>query len=269
MFRLRRARTGASGPAETATLRRDQGLWLVGAAALTLAPHALALPLWVTGLSALLLGWRLALLLRGSRAPNRHFVLLIAIAAGVGTRLAYGHFFGKDPGLAFLALLLGLKLLETRSMRDIRAAVLLCFFLQLGVFFDNQTVPVAVLAAGATLLSIGALLALSDPDASHRERLRTSAVLLAQGLPFMLVLFVLFPRIQGPLWGLPADAHSGMSGLSDTMAPGSISELSLSDAIAFRAEFADGAPPPSQRYWRGPVLSLFDGTTWRAARHPE
>ncbi|TVT54441.1 MAG: DUF3488 domain-containing protein [Azoarcus sp. PHD] len=267
MFR-RRAVTPPHSSGQAA-LRRDQGAWLLGAAALTLAPHLLTLPLWVSALSVLLLGWRASLLWQGGRTPNTYLILLIAVAAGIGVRVAFGHFFGKDPGLAFLALLLGLKLLETSSMRDIRAAILLCFFLQLGVFFDNQSLPVAGLALCASLLSIGALLSLSDPAAGTRERLRTSALLLAQGLPFMLVLFVLFPRIEGPLWGLPADAHSGMSGLSNTMAPGSISDLSLSEAIAFRADFAGIPPQPAQRYWRGPVLSVFDGTTWRAARHLE
>jgi len=78
----------------------------------------------------------------------------------------------------------------------------------------------------------------------------------------LIVLFLLFPRVQGPLWGLPQDAYAGVSGLSDSMAPGNISQLALSDAIAFRAEF-DGEPPAQrQLYWRGPVLWEFDGRTW-------
>ena len=46
------------------------------------------------------------------------------------------------------------------------------------------------------------------------------------------------------------------------MAPGIISELSLSDEIAFRVDFDGPVPPPRQRYWRGPVLSRFDGREW-------
>ena len=76
------------------------------------------------------------------------------------------------------------------------------------------------------------------------------------------LLFILFPRVQGPLWGLPQDAYSATSGLSDTMAPGNISRLTLSDAIAFRVEF-EGEPPRRRfLYWRGPVLWDFDGRTW-------
>jgi transglutaminase-like putative cysteine protease len=86
--------------------------------------------------------------------------------------------------------------------------------------------------------------------------------MLVQAGPLMLLLFFLFPRVQGPLWGLPQDAYGGVSGLSDTMAPGNLSSLALSDAIAFRAEF-EGEPPPARLlYWRGPVMWEFDGTTW-------
>jgi len=62
---------------------------------------------------------------------------------------------------------------------------------------------------------------------------------------------------------LPSD-HSAQTGLSDAMEPGQISELSLSDAVAFRVDFNGPAPPPRERYWRGPVLSRFDGRTWTA-----
>ena len=46
------------------------------------------------------------------------------------------------------------------------------------------------------------------------------------------------------------------------MTPGDITELALSDAVAFRVRF-DGTPPPAEDlYWRGPVLNSFDGRTW-------
>ena len=75
----------------------------------------------------------------------------------------------------------------------------------------------------------------------------------------MLVLFLLFPRVQGPLWGLPRDAHAGLTGLSDRMSPGSLNQLIQSGEIAFRAQFSSPLPARSQLYWRGPVLDLYDG----------
>jgi len=251
--------------ATPASLTRNQAGWLLATAVLTLLPHTPYLPSWVISLCVALLGWRALRLWRGQLPPNRILIMLTAIGACVGIRLGFNQFFGKDPGVSLLAILLCLKLLETRAARDIRVAVLLAFFLQLSIFFEDQSLPVAALALCATLFALVCLLALIDEHATGKGKLRTAALLAAQGLPFMLVLFVLFPRVQGPLWGLPADAFSARSGLADSMQPGSISRLGLSEEIAFRADFNGRPPPPNQRYWRGPVLSEFDGTTWRPA----
>jgi transglutaminase-like putative cysteine protease len=78
----------------------------------------------------------------------------------------------------------------------------------------------------------------------------------------MLALFVFFPRITGPIWGLPKDAYSGVTGLSDSMRPGVISQLAQSEIPAFRVKFSGYVPPPQQRYWRGPVLWHTDGQSW-------
>jgi hypothetical protein len=88
------------------------------------------------------------------------------------------------------------------------------------------------------------------------------ATILGLAAPLTLVLFLLFPRIQGPLWGMPGDAHAGRTGMSDTMEPGNIQSLAQSDDIAFRVKFTDAPPSKSQLYWRGPVLSGFDGRRW-------
>ncbi|TAH42702.1 MAG: DUF3488 domain-containing protein [Betaproteobacteria bacterium] len=273
MFAERVRRAGepplSPGTLPAPSLTPGQGLWLLAAAAVTLAPHTAYFPPWLSGLCTLLLGWRAWLSWQRQPPPHRLLLLALTLASAVGVRYAFGHFFGKDPGVALLALLLCLKLLEIRRARDIRSAVLLCFFMQLAIFFEDQSLPVAALAVCGTWLAIVALLALADPNAGHRAQLRTGALLLGHGMPFMLMLFLLFPRVQGPLWGLPADAASARSGLSDTMSPGSISDLGESPEIAFRAEFTGPLPEPAARYWRGPVLTQFDGRTWRTSSSPE
>ena len=83
-------------------------------------------------------------------------------------------------------------------------------------------------------------------------------------MPLMLIAFVLFPRLPGPLWGLPQDAFSGVSGLSEDMAVGQIARLVLSDEIAFRVEFHGDEPRAEKLYWRGPVLWNTNGRRWTA-----
>lgn len=241
-------------------------VWLLTTTAITLAPHATHLPAWLSALCALLLAWRALNLWQTHANVHRALVALVALAVAFALKAEFGHFLGKDPGVAMLAALLCLKQLEARNARDIRAAVLLGFFLQLGLFFYEQSLPFAATALIGTFSALLTLIALHDPEATPRDHLRTARLLALQAAPFVVVLFVLFPRIPGPLWGLPADAWSSMTGLSDTMSPGSISQLGLSEAIAFRAQFDGSPPPPILRYWRGPVLTDFDGRTWRALR---
>jgi transglutaminase-like putative cysteine protease len=86
--------------------------------------------------------------------------------------------------------------------------------------------------------------------------------------PLAALLFFVFPRIQGPLWGMPHDAGLGRTGLSNTMAPGNLANLAESEETAFRVRFLDPAPPQSQLYWRGVVLGEFDGRTWTQVAPP-
>lgn len=236
---------------------------LVTGAAFTAAPHTLWLPWWVNVAAGALLLWRAALALRGGAMPPRWLLLLLTLVTAVGVYFSYGRFMGRDPGVTLLVLLLFLKLMETRAWRDAFVVAFLSYFVALANFFYSQSLQTAGLMLLTALVTTAALVGFSAPQRPIVDYFKTAGRMLAQAGPVMLLLFFLFPRVQGPLWGVPQDAYTAVTGLSDTMSPGSISALSLSDAIAFRVKF-DGAPPPrTQLYWRGPVLSDFDGFTWR------
>ena len=81
----------------------------------------------------------------------------------------------------------------------------------------------------------------------------------------MVALFLLFPRI-GPLWGMPQDA-AGKTGLSGSMRMGAMAEMANDDEIALRIRFDGRVPPPEAMYFRGPVLTRFDGREWTRQRH--
>ena len=123
----------------------------------------------------------------------------------------------------------------------------------------------------AVTLIVTSLISLNDSNGfvNSQKRVTVALSLLVQSIPFLLILFVLFPRIDGPLWGLPKDAHAGTTGLDDEMSPGQISQLSLSDKVAFRVEFSDPIPENSSLYWRGPVLWYSDGVKWVGEKRPD
>ena len=236
---------------------------LVIALALVVTPHALRAPWWLTLLTVLLYAWRCLALRHPAILPSRWALLAIALAAMAGVWMEYRALFGRTPGIVLLVLFSGLKLLEMRSQRDGTAVVFLAWFLVITNFLYSQSIPTALAMCAALALTTASLVGFSAPRRELRANLATAGLLLAQAVPAALILFALFPRVQGPLWGLPQDAYTAMSGLSDTMSPGNLSQLTLSDAVAFRIEFEGEIPPRRALYWRGPVLWDFDGRTWR------
>jgi protein-glutamine gamma-glutamyltransferase len=238
-------------------------LLLTASAALTVASYTVWLPAWASAAAALLLSWSVFTSIRRGALPARWLLVLLTLASAAGVFLTYRTIWGRDPGVTLLALLLFLKLLETRAPRDVFVAAFLVYFVALANFFYSQSIPTAFLMLLTVLLTTAVLVAFSAPQRHIVENFRTAGLMLAQAGPVMLLLFFLFPRVQGPLWGLPQDAYTGVTGLSDTMSPGAIRNLSLSDAIAFRVLFQTPPPPRTQLYWRGPVMTDFDGLTWR------
>lgn len=247
---------------------RRQSNWLLAAALASALPLAAYVPLWLVIATGFAFAWRALLSWRQYHLPPRGLPPLLAIAGSISIFIEYHTLLGRTPGIALLLIFLGLKLLELRAARDAMATVLLCFFLVLGDFLFSQTIPMALQAAFALLVTTTALLAANDDRPGVKAQFTRAGTLLAQAVPFMLLLFLLFPRIEGPLWNLPEDRRSAISGLSDSMAPGSIAQVSQSDAVVFRALFKapKKIPPQAQLYWRGPVMPAFDGRIWRVTK---
>ncbi len=255
-------------------LSRDKQdtLLLIASSLLVLAPHAAHLPLWVSLLCGATLAWRAAVTLLGRRMPANVILVPIAAAAMFGVLQSYHTLLGRDAGVAMLVLLVAFKMLEMHARRDLFVVVFLCYFLVLTNFFYSQTIPTALLmlASLVALLATQLSFQLTGAVPPLRTRLWMGAKLLGLALPLAGAAFVLFPRIEGPLWGMPDDRHSAKSGLSDTMAPGQMSNLAQSEDVAFRVKFDGPVPAQAQLYWRGPVLGSYDGRTWtrvRPSRH--
>lgn len=230
------------------------------------APQTLHIAPWISGIALLLGVWRYLAAVRGWRLPSRTLRLLLALTGFGGVFASYGSINGVEAGSALLVLMLALKLTETWRRRDCALLVVLGHFLICAEFLYEQQIHTTLYLIPVLWLLTAELLAVTHPGTplAFRTALSTSGRLLLLALPLMLIMYFLFPRIPGPLWGVGGARGAGVSGLSDSMTPGSISELALSDEIAFRVEFDGEPPPPVARYWRALVLHDFDGRTWDA-----
>lgn len=243
----------------------DRGVlpWLFATAVATTLPHAEHQPVWLLLVSLAIATGSAWLHARGRPLPGRWWLLLLVVLGCSAVLTEYRTILGRDAGVGMLVLFMAMKTLELKSRRDAFTIVLLGYFLLLTHYFYSQSIPTGLWLLASCILVTATLVRLNGGSAvTPSAALRLAGLMTAQALPFLLIFYVLFPRVSGPLWGLPKDAHSGQSGLPEQMSPGSIADLVLNSAIAFRVRF-EGAPPPHQRlYWRGPVMEWFDGRTW-------
>lgn len=238
-------------------------LFLLGVIGWTVLPHLLHLPPWCAALTAGVLLWRGRLALSGGALPGRWMrIALLALAVAL-TLFSFRSLLGKEPGITLAVVLMAMKTLELRARRDAFVVFFLGFFLVLTHFLYSQSLPVAA----AMLLSVWGLLTalvlahmpVGQPQLRQAARLALRSAVL--GAPVMVLLFVMFPRI-GPLWGVPQDGQS-TTGLSNSMRMGSVAEIAQDDSVAMRVRFFGAVPPPETMYFRGPVLSRYDGREWR------
>ncbi len=247
-----------------ARMERTRLLWVLAALVVMTLPHTLHLAPWITFTAFIIVLWRLAVAYRGWPLFNRYTRIGFGLLAFLGVFATYRTLNGPEAGTALLILLAALKLMEAKGLRDYFLVMVITLFIGIANFLYDQTIPLAIYMSPAVWLAITALLNVTHPDASRTPFLsvKVAARLLLPALPIAAVLFLFFPRIPGPLWGLALPQHSATTGLSTKMTPGSLSKLAQSDTIAFRVKFLSAIPPRRQLYWRALVLHDYDGETW-------
>jgi transglutaminase-like putative cysteine protease len=249
-------------------MRNSAGLsrlaWTTGIAVGASLPHWSSLPPWIPALLCLCVGWRFAVRLLRWPLPNIWLIGTLTIGAFVGVLIEFGTINGLRPGTALLVVMIALKFLEAKTQRDQLVLTVISYFLVFaGLLSGGGPLKAAYLLVFVWITTVGLLqVGRLGPLLPNGPTARLAGKYLLQALPLMLVLFIVFPRLSGPLWALPADGSAATTGLSGSMSPGDITNLGLSDAIAFRAEFEGQEPAAAELYWRGPVLTQFDGRRW-------
>ncbi|HHX81677.1 MAG TPA: DUF3488 domain-containing protein, partial [Pseudomonadaceae bacterium] len=267
-------------PTEIYNIPRPSFLWLLAAVVGVILPHVLRLPFWLTAICALCVGLRVLIYQGRLSFPGKRIkvalvlLMLILVGAQFGSQL-----YSTDATVALLLTGIALKLLEMQHKRDVLLVIYLCYFTIIAEFIYTQTIPITLYMLMVVLLTTTALLSLnhqplnhqslneSSADLPHWRSLRQSSIILLQSVPLMLVLFVIAPRLA-PLWSVQVPSAENRTGLSDSMAPGDIGQLTRSAALAFRVQFSGSAPAYNQLYWRALTLDEFDGREWRRGFSP-
>lgn len=237
--------------------------WTLGALGFSILPHVAFLPIWITAAAVGCALWRFVIEKRRRALPSGWLRALLALVCFLGVLGTYATISGVGPGSALLVIMAALKLLETRRRRDQFVLLFICIFLVMSSLLREQYIWSLPYLLIALILIMTAWLRMSAlPAEPPRESLSAGTRLIAYATPLAIAMWVFFPRLATPFWAVPIDTSRATSGLSETMSPGDISSLSLSDEVAFRVSFDAAVPEPRDRYWRGLVLTRFNGRTW-------
>ena len=200
------------------------------------------------------------------KIPKLLFALFALIIIYIDSRT----FSGVEAGTAVLSTFLYAKALETKNKRDYIILFNFALFVSASLFLHSQAFWMAILVLCCLISCLVGLYRVQIADFELQQpvlkSLKTDSLHIVKfiglALPFFLLLFMFFPRLP-PLWQIPIPKNQSVTGLSDTMSPGDIAELSQSSALAFRV-MGDmkNLPNRNELYWRAMVLDQYDGTTW-------
>jgi|HubBroStandDraft_4_1064222.scaffolds.fasta_scaffold05380_3 transglutaminase-like putative cysteine protease len=238
-------------------------LWCAGAFLLGVLLHVQRVPVWASTAAVACAAWSVAAALGLVRLPGRIVKSILALGLTAAILAMFHTLNGLTAGTALLVVMGSIKLLEATARRDRYIVVAAALFLLLAACLQQQRLAFVPLYLLHAWICCCALLVVAHPRSALRPR---AAALFAgrsllYAMPLALVLFAFFPRLTGAFWAVPKPGQT-ITGLSDTMTPGSIAELTDSPDPAFRVWFTGQVPPPEERYWRGPVLHQFNGITW-------
>ena len=213
--------------------------------------------------------------LKRQRAFSKKWTFSLTVLALASIYLDYQSFLGVEAGVAVLTTFLYAKSLETRNRRDLIIVFNFALFVAASSFLFSQSFMMALAIILCLLSCLIGLYRIQTSEfeqdqSSQRQALQQDAKYVGKfivyAIPFFLLLFIFFPRLP-PLWHIPIPENKGITGISDSMSPGDIAELSQSSALAFRI-IGDMSklPPRSELYWRALVLDDYDGQRWTS--HP-
>ncbi len=247
---------------------RNALVWIIITQFALLLPHVLRVPAWVCAVYLGAALWRAGVYRGQWSFPPAWLRGVLAVTCAFGVYLSYRTVLGLEPTVALLLVAFALKLLELVRRKDAYLLIFLGYFVCTTEFLFSQELPVSLYNLFCVLLLTTSLIALHQPGENtfNRRTIGKAALIMAQALPLMVVLFLVFPRLD-PLWNVPLKSQSARTGVSDFMKPGDITRLGLSDEVAFRVQFDGDIPPKSQLYWRTLVMSKLDEGAWRSLRY--
>jgi protein-glutamine gamma-glutamyltransferase len=170
-----------------------------------------------------------------------------------------------------LLILLGIKFLEQKRVRDYMQIYAISLFLLSGLgLFTPGIIFVAYILLFILLLSIAFIFLTyyaQDPDLEFTRQTVKKMVLKCLWIPILaiplsVIMFAILPRSQYPLLDFLNRPDKAKTGFTDNVRLGDVSGIQEDTSIIFRATMEK--IQETDLYWRGITLDYFDGRSWNA-----
>lgn len=253
-------------PAQEYPVSRTSFAWLLVIQVFILAPHFVTAPAWIALVWIAVAFWRWRIFKGAWNYPSKIKKTILVFVCCAGLVLTLGARFGFESMVSLLLIGFVLKLLELKNRKDFVLLVFIAFFILAAQFIEFNHFLAAFYGFGCLSLLCATLMQLykQSEQISIWQSIRPSIYILLQAIPFMLILFVVVPRL-GAFWAVPSP-EKAKTGMSDSMSPGDFTELMESTELAFRVSFVNEVPARDELYWRSLVFSSFDGRKWTQNR---
>jgi transglutaminase-like putative cysteine protease len=172
-----------------------------------------------------------------------------------------------------LLILLAIKLLGEKRFRDYMQVYVISLFLLIGSALLSEDIEFLFTFMGMlfVITITVVLLTYFSQDASlvfnasvlFKIVSRSSLISLI-ALPATFFMFLLLPRTGYPVFHLVNEGTAGLTGFSDAVRLGTVSDIQEDTTVIFRVQ--SERINEAALYWRGIVLDYFDGSSWESSR---
>ena len=195
-------------------------------------------------------------------------ILSLMVVIFMATRISADNI--VIPSIETLLILLGIKFLENKEFRDFMQIYMISVFLLAGsalLTIDISFMLFFILLF--FLVVIGAILLtyytqdreLVIEKAVFKRLLVRLTIIPVVAIPFTILLFIILPRSQYPVFNFLNSQSAGRTGFSDSVQLGDVSQIQEDNTIIMRLK-TDQPLDRENTYFRGIVLNFFDGHRW-------
>ncbi len=173
------------------------------------------------------------------------------------------------PGLEAVIILFSIKFLEKKKYRDYMQIYTLAIFSLAGYsLLSINMIFLLYLGIILLLISIAAVFLtyfdanenmIIDKESFLQISYKSSYIFIL-AIPLAIAIFIILPRVEYPFFDFLNNEKTTLTGFSDKVSLGDVSEIQQDNSVIFRAKMRK--VPDNFLYWRGVVLDKFNGKIW-------